>query len=423
MTRGKSMKVTAEIPQFREVEIKASNSTKIKEVKKRICERLGIDEQLTALLLEGKLLPADATLSQINLQSRKLTVDYMWARHLLLWGTSGQSLIENSRVFLAGAGAIGNEVAKNLVMLGVRKLVIVDYDLVETSNLSRTVFFEKSDVGKPKADVLSRKLQKNYPYIDSIVYRNRVEDLPTKVYLNSDVIVSGLDNVPSRMHLASISRRYSIPMVDAGTIGYEIRVQAYIPPDNPCPICLLPPGNYGQMAGLRNPCTAPLEEMKIPSLPTSMSLVSAIQTQEIAKIILGYDTYLKEKKWPSQVGEPLKGVLLIDLRFNRYSKIELNRNPKCLVCGKDGIAKNTVERYEIFLSETQNSTLKLQKRISELSTIKPTEILMFKEIRKRLVPMETEKKLSSYGLHKGDFLHVVLKNVQDEYSEAVVKLK
>jgi molybdopterin/thiamine biosynthesis adenylyltransferase len=417
------MKVTAEIPQFREVEVKASDSTKIRDIKKKICKKLGIDEKLTELLLEGRLLPDDVTLSEINIQSRKLTVDYMWARHLLLWGTSGQSLIENSQVFLAGAGAIGNEVAKNLAMLGVRKLVIVDYDLVETSNLSRTVFFEKGDVGKPKAEVLSRKLQKNYPYVDPIVYRSRVEDLPTEVYLNSDVIVSGLDNVPSRMHLASVSRRYSIPMVDAGTIGYEIRVQAYIPPDNPCPICPLPPGNYGQMAGLRNPCTAPLEEMKIPSLPTSMSLVSSIQTQEAAKIILGYKTYLKEKKWPSQVGEPLKGVLLIDLRFNRYSKIELNKNPKCLVCGKDGIAKNTVDRYEILLSEAENSTSKLQKRISELSTMKPTEILMFKESQKKLVPIETEKKLSNYSLHKGDFVHTVLKNVQDKYSEAVVRLK
>lgn len=119
----------------------------------------------------------------------------------------------------------------------------------------------------------------------------------------------------------------------------------------------------------------------------------------------------------------MKGVLLIDLKFNRYSKIELNRNPKCLVCGKDGIAKNTVDRYEIPLSEAQNSTSKLQKRISELSTMKPTEILMFKESRKKLVPIETEKKLSNYSLHKGDFVHTVLKNVQDKYSEAVVRLK
>ncbi len=415
------MKVTAEIPQFKEVEVEASSQVKIRDLKKRVCRKLGVNAELTALLLKGKLLPENATLGQINLKSRKLTVDYMWARHLLLWGTAGQSLIENARVLVAGAGAIGNEVAKNLAMLGVGKLVIVDNDYVETSNLSRTVFFEKSDVGKPKALVLSRKLEKNYPYIHASFIRGRVENLPIHVYLNSDVIISGLDNVPSRMHLTSMSRRYSIPMVDAGSIGYEVRIHTYIPPDDPCPICPLPPGNYGQMAGLRNPCTAPLEEMKIPSLPTSMSLVSSIQTQEATKIILGYRTFLKEKKWPSNIGEPLKGALLIDLRFNRYTKMELNRNPRCMVCGKDGIAKNTVNRYEIPITEVRDSTTELQKRLSKLSN-QPLEILMFKENRGKLTPVETGKKISDYSLRRNDFVHAVLKAGRDRYSEAVVRL-
>jgi molybdopterin/thiamine biosynthesis adenylyltransferase len=417
------MKVTAEIPQVSEVGVEASRSTKIRDLKKRICKELGIAEELTALLLKGRLLPENATLGQINLQSQKLTVDYMWARHLLLWGTSGQSLIEKSQVVLAGAGAIGNEVAKNLAMLGMRRLIVVDHDLIETSNLSRAVFFDKNDVGKPKASTLSRKLQKNYPYVEAKFHNNRVEDLPLQVYLESDVIISGLDNVPSRMHLVSISRRYSIPMVDAGTIGYEVRVQSYIPPEDPCPICPLPPGNYGQMAGLRNPCTAPLEEMKIPSLPTSMSLVSSIQAQEATKIILGYKAFLKDKKWPSHVGEPLKGVLLVDLKFNRYSKMELNKNPRCMICGKDGIANNTVSRYEISFSEVRNSTKRLQERITELPAVKPTEVLMFKEDRKRLVPVETGKTISQHRLSKGNYVHVVFKTSEGNYSEAVVKLR
>jgi len=416
------MKVTAEIPNYKEIEVKASGSTKVRYLKKSICRKLGIDEKQTALLLDGRLLPENITLDKVNPRSRKLTVDYMWARHLLLWGASGQSSIENSQVLLAGAGAIGNEVAKNLAMLGLRNLAVVDYDLIETSNLSRSVFFDKTDVGKPKAEVLSRKLQKNYPYLHATIHCSRVEDIAPEAYLNSDVIISGLDNVPSRMHLASISRRYSIPMVDAGTIGYETRVQVYVPPDDPCPICLLPPGNYGQIAGLRNPCTAPLEEMKIPSLPTSMSLVSSIQTQEATKIMLGYKSFLKEKKWPSHVGEPLRGVLLIDLRFNRYSKIDLSKNPKCMVCGKDGIANNIVSRYEIPLSKVRDSASKLQRLISELSTVKSTEILMFRERGKELIPLDAGRKLSKYGLKKGDFVHVVRKNAENSYSEAIARL-
>jgi molybdopterin/thiamine biosynthesis adenylyltransferase len=415
------MKVKAEIPQFKEVEVEASSRMKIRDLKKKVCRKLGINTELTALLLKGKPLPDNTRLRQIDLKSRKFTVDYLWARHLLLWGTGGQSSIENATVLVAGAGAIGNEVAKNLAMLGVGKLVIVDDDYVETSNLSRAVFFEKSDVGKPKALVLSRKLRKSYPYIHASFIRSRVENLPIHIYLNSDVIMSGLDNVPSRMYLTSISRRYSIPMVDAGSIGYEVRIHTYIPPDDPCPICPLPPGNYGQMAGLRNPCTAPLEEMKIPSLPTSMSLVSSIQTQEAMKIILGYGTFLKEKKWPSSIGEPLKGVLLIDLRFNRYTKMELNRNSRCMVCGKDGIAKKTVSRYEIPIAEVRDSTTELQKRLSELSN-QPLEVLMFKENRGKLIPVKTGKKISDYSLRRQNFVHAVFKGDRDTYSEAVIRL-
>jgi hypothetical protein len=177
------------------------------------------------------------------------------------------------------------------------------------------------------------------------------------------------------------------------------------------------------MAGLRNPCTAPLEEMKIPSLPTSMSLVSSIQTQEATKIIMGYKAFLKDKTWPSYVGEPLKGVLLVDLKFNRYSKMELNKNPRCMICGKDGIANNTVSRYEIPFSEVQNSTTRLQERIAELPAVKPTEVLMFKEDRKRLVPVETGKTISQHRLSKGNYVHVVFKTNEGNYSEAVVKLR
>jgi hypothetical protein len=74
------------------------------------------------------------------------------------------------------------------------------------------------------------------------------------------------------------------------------------------------------------PCDGPAEEMKIPSVPTTISLVSSIQSQEAVKLIIGYQNHLKGNSWPKEAGEPLSGILMIDLQYNRYSRVDIKRN-------------------------------------------------------------------------------------------------
>ena len=89
-------------------------------------------------------------------------------------------------------------------MLGLGRLFIVDRDVVELSNVSRMIFFEASDLGKNKAEVLAENVHKKYPFVETSAYRGDLESMPLKLFLDSQVIVSGLDNLVSRIYLSQI---------------------------------------------------------------------------------------------------------------------------------------------------------------------------------------------------------------------------
>ncbi|MEM4251617.1 MAG: ThiF family adenylyltransferase [Candidatus Bathyarchaeia archaeon] len=344
------MKVTARIPSVTEVEVEVTPNTKVARLKRRLCSILGLEEELTKLLLDGKPLKEEWPVSKLKLDSRKLEIDYFWSRQMIIWGKEGQAKLRESRVLIAGAGAIGNEAAKNLAMLGIRRFTIVDYDAVEISNLSRMLFFDSADSGRPKSEVLAKKLHHKFPHLEITAVQGRLETIPLKVFLESNIVASGLDNLASRVFLSSISRRYLIPLVDGGIAGYQCRVQSYVPPGDPCPICPITSSQYGRLVGLRNPCDAPLEEGKIPSLSTTISLVASIQAQEIAKILIGYDDFLKRGEWPEETGRPIEGIWLGDLRYNKYTIVKLVKNPDCMVCGEHGESREIVKRIEVPLA-------------------------------------------------------------------------
>jgi len=415
------MKIKAHIPSVEELELYVPKDLKIKNLKQTICRRLKIEPEFTRLLLDGKILDERKRLSQFDARSKKIEVDYLWARHLILWGKRGQAKIRNSTILIAGAGALGNEIAKNLAMLGVMRLIIVDYDVVELSNVSRMIFFDRSDAGKSKAKVLAQKLHRKFPRTEIVAYDCALENIPLGTFLESDVIICGLDNVASRIFLTSISRKYSIPMVDGGIIGYQARVQVYVPPDAPCPICPLPSNQYAQLIGLRNPCDARIEEAKTPSLPTSISFVSSIQTQEALKLILGYKDFMENKTWPQHVGEPLKGVLIADLKYNRYSNLDLRRNETCIVCGKEGVGRDLVQKIEIPLKSARNSASRLQKLVSRQLDEDVDELQLFKVTVGGPIKIDYGTKLSLYGMGRDAVVQAIFKKKPDEYKEAIVR--
>ncbi|MEM3380646.1 MAG: ThiF family adenylyltransferase [Candidatus Bathyarchaeia archaeon] len=412
------MKVTAKIPSVKKIEFEVTPKITVDKLKRLICERLGLEPNLTKILLDGKPLKENTPLSKYKRRSLNFEVDYLWSRQLILWDTKGQAALNRSKVLIAGAGAVGNEVAKNLAMLGVGRLIIVDYDTVEVSNLSRMIFFSKEDSGKPKSTVLAEALHRKYPHIEVTAIQGRLEKIPLRTFLESDIILSSLDNFASRAFLTSICRRYMVPMVDAGVMGYQCRVQSYIPPNDPCLACPIPPNQYGRMLGLRNPCDAPVEDAKVPSLSTSISLVASLQSHEAVKIILGYRTYLEEGRWPEVTGEPMRGIWIADVKHNKYSIVKLSRNKECVICGEHGEARDTVMRLDVPLKTFESTS---QDKVFKKILPDFEEMHIFKLSRLGMTPIGEVKPLKK-ELRRGDYLRVTFKRRAGEYNEAIIKL-
>ncbi len=414
------MKIKAVIPSFKEIEIDVQKNSKLIDLKKKLCKKIGIEPDLTKLLLEGNVLDEEKRISDSLKELSKLEIDYLWSRQLIMWGIKGQKRIRNSTVFIAGAGALGNEVAKNLAMLGIKRLIIIDNDKVELSNINRMIFFEREDVGKSKAKVLAEKIYKRFPYVEVWASEQTLEDILPRYYLKSDLIMSCLDNILSRIFLTVTSRKYCIPLIDSGISGNQARVQTYIPSSDSCPICPFSIDRYGQFIGLKNPCDAPLEEIKIPSYPTTISLASSIQTQEAIKILIGYDDFKEKKEWSKELGNPLEGIWLADLSYNKYSIIEVKKNKNCIVCGKNGISKELVQFFDFPIEKSKNSTTELIKNIEKFSTIKLDEIYISNQAGK-LKKIVKNRKLSEYDITKDECIQAILKS-GDEYKEIIIKI-
>jgi molybdopterin/thiamine biosynthesis adenylyltransferase len=411
------MRLKASLPSHKQIEVSIPANRTIGHLTSLIAEKLGIESDLTRLLIRDKPLSKNSRVSKLRGIDETITVDYLWARHLILWGVEGQRKIRSSTILLAGAGAIGNEVAKNLAMLGVGRLIVADRDKVELSNVSRMIFFEPKDQGRNKAEALAENLHRKYPYVETLAYRGELETLPLKYYLDSELIVCGLDNVVSRMFLTQTCRKYSVPLLDGGIIGLTARVHVYLPPDDPCPICIFPGNQYSQIAGLRNPCDAPVEQQTIPSFSTSISMVSSILAQETIKLILGRTEFTQTHKWPDSTGPPLISILFIDLKNDRFTPMEMKRNPKCFICGKDGTAKTIARRIALPLSRLNRS--KYDSTIRETAKLPDGPMRLFKENtdgEQRLVQKQ------ALSLKSGDYLRVFVETKEGEQEEAICRL-
>jgi len=410
------MRLKASLLAYKQIEVSIQPTKTVEDLKRLICRKLGIESNLTRLMLHGKPLNNHLPISKVKGLNETITVDYLWARHLILWGIEGQHKIRSSNILLAGAGAIGNEVAKNLAMLGVGRLLIVDRDNVELSNVSRMMFFQKQDLGKNKAEALAKNLQKKYPHVETLAYRGSIETLPLKYFLDTNIIICGLDNVVSRMYLTQISRKYNIPLLDGGITGLNARIHIYIPPEDPCPICIFPSSQYSQIVGLRNPCDAPVEQQTIPSFSTSISLVSSILAQEAIKLILGQTEYSEKNKWPETTGQPLRSILFIDMKNNRFSSMELKRNEKCFVCGKDGTTSTLALQIQLPLQKLSQQNY--EKSIRTAANIHKGTVRIFTETEEG----ERMAKRPFPKLKKGDYLRALYEQEDGKHQEIVCKL-
>ncbi len=198
-----------------------------------------------------------------------------------------QQRLFDARVMVVGVGALGNEILKQLALLGVGNIFVVDMDIIEESNLTRAVLFRKKNEGEAKATVAARALRELnpginvQPFVGNIVY-----DLGEGIYKDVDLVLGALDNREARVAINQSCWRLGIPFVDGAIEIIQGVARMFIPPDGPCYECTMGERDY-ELLSLRRSCALLSKDDlvlgKVPTTPTTAAVIAGIQTQEAIK--------------------------------------------------------------------------------------------------------------------------------------------
>ncbi|MFX0071224.1 MAG: ThiF family adenylyltransferase [Candidatus Hermodarchaeota archaeon] len=254
-----------------------------------------------------------------------------------------QKKIDNATVMIVGAGATGNEVVKNLALTGIGKLILIDYDIIEKSNLNRCVLFnmENNIEKKYKVDVVKNACAQLNPEVEVITLKEDIKDIDKSFYKQSDVICSCLDNIEARLQVNNYAYYYGIPFIDSGIEEFYGTIQAvYNKVDSaPCLQCGIT-GMDLDIMWQKFSCTG--QEIKsedgatigkIATIITTTAIIGGIQSQQVLKFLLGLDYFENNGKWNSKIGIPLIGKQLnYNGLTNKFAIIKKAKNDECWTC-------------------------------------------------------------------------------------------
>ena len=252
-----------------------------------------------------------------------------YSRHLIMpeVGMEGQLKLKRARVLTIGTGGLGAPLGLYLAAAGVGHLGLVDFDVVDSSNLQRQVTFTTADVGKSKSDAAKARLSALNPAIEIVSYDTRLtSENALELFRDYDIIVDGTDNFPTRFLVNDACVLLGKPNVYGSIFRFEGQATVFGYPDGPCYRCLYP---EPPPPGLVPSCA---EGGVLGVLP---GIVGSIQAMETIKLILG-------------TGEPLVGrLLLFDALAMRFRELKLKKNPDCSLCGKHRTITKLID-YEEF---------------------------------------------------------------------------
>jgi ThiF family len=238
-----------------------------------------------------------------------------------------QTRLAASRVLVIGAGALGNEALKNLALLGVGTLGILDFDRVEESNLSRCAAFRPADVGGPKALAAAEHLQALRPEIAIHPFVCDLQhEVGAGVLSGYDLVLSCVDNIAARWKLNRLARRAGVLWIDAGIDAFCGQVARFDPFAGPCYECGMTDSMWERMFR-RNSCLLPEGDAAEPPIATTVllaSLTAALQVQEGIATLMEAE---QAQPWPHlQPGERLS------LRVTPYDLVLLKtqRREDCM---------------------------------------------------------------------------------------------
>jgi molybdopterin/thiamine biosynthesis adenylyltransferase/rhodanese-related sulfurtransferase len=252
-----------------------------------------------------------------------------YSRHLILpeVGMEGQRKLKAARVLCVGTGGLGSPLALYLAAAGIGTLGLVDFDVVDASNLQRQIIHSTKDIGRKKLDSAAEKLIALNPVLNVVKHETMLSSANAMEILKDyDIVADGTDNFPTRYLVNDACVLLGKPNAYGSIFRFEGQASVFATKEGPCYRCLYP---EPPPPGLVPSCA---EGGVLGILP---GLVGVIQATEVIKLILGK-------------GSPLIGrLLLVDALSMRFRELKLRKNSECPVCGENPTVKELID-YDHF---------------------------------------------------------------------------
>lgn len=262
-----------------------------------------------------------------------------YSRHIIMGdvGSKGQRALMGAKALIIGAGGLGSPSAIYLSLAGVGTVGIVDFDVVELSNLQRQVLHHTADIGRPKVQSAVDNIKAYNPDVNVVVHETRLEaDNAMEIISQYDLVINGADNFATRYLVNDACYLLNKPLVDGSILIFDGQATVFLPGDG-CYRCLFPspppPGMVPNCA-------------EAGVLGALTGLVGSIQATEALKYFLG-------------IGESLSSrLLLIDALSMTFREVRLKRNPDCPLCGDNPTVTELID-YEVFcgIAEPQEAAV------------------------------------------------------------------
>ena len=282
-----------------------------------------------------------------------LSVDEVrrYSRHLIIpdVGMTGQKRLKNARVLCVGAGGLGSPALLYLAAAGVGTLGVIDFDVVDESNLQRQIIHGQSDIGRPKAESARDSIKEINPYVEVIVHKTQLDsDNALEIFAQYDLIVDGTDNFATRYLVNDACVLLGKPYVWGSIYRFDGQASVFWAEHGPCYRCLYP---------------EPPPPGMVPScaeggvLGVLCASIGSIQVNEAIKLIVG-------------IGDPLAGRLMIyDALEMSYRTVRVRKDPECPICGKNPTITGLID-YDAFCGTVSEDA----QQAAAGSTITATEL-------------------------------------------------
>ncbi len=317
-----------------------------------------------------------------------------YSRHLIMpeVNIDGQQKLKASSVLLIGAGGLGSPSLLYLAAAGIGRIGIVDFDVVDDSNLQRQVLFGTSDIGSPKLEAAEKRLKDLNPRLEIETYNERLSSENAREIISKyDVVVDGTDNFPTRYLVNDACVLEGKPNVYGSIFRFDGQVSVFSHDGGPCYRCLYseppPPGLVPSCA----------EGGVLGVLP---GIVGTMQATEAIKLIVG-------------MGESLSGkLLLVDALSMEFRKLKVKKNPECKICSENPEITELID-YEDFCGVVPQS----EEDADKISQITPIELKERMDKGDNLVLLDIREEIETRICKIEGSVHIPMQEIPSRLSE------